>query len=145
MLDFSLKYKEENVLILEINNIDLKKISNLLAVIELNAKASRARVKLNRKLVEKLNDFSQDIEELKHEYKGDELNKHFADLITEKAVIDVTENRHLLMTLKNELNEYDKPLKEDDAIAHDILLDELERIGEENGLEEKQTKNGDDE
>ena len=145
MLDFSLKYKEDNKLILEIKNIDLKKVSDLLAVIELNAKASRARVKLNRKLADKLNDFAQDIEELKHEYKGEELNKHFADLIIEKAVIDVTENRHLLMTLKNELNEYDKPLKEDDAIAHDILLEELERIGEENGLEEKQTKNGDDE
>lgn len=130
---------------LEINNIDLKKVTDLLAVIELNAKASRARVKLNRKLAEKMNDFAQDIEELKHEYKGEELNKHFADLIIEKAVIDVTENRHLLMTLKNELEDYDKPLKEDDAIAHDILLDELERICDENGMEEKQTKNGDDE
>ena len=71
---FQLKYKEENKMYLEIMNIDLKKVTDLLAVVELNAKASRARVKLNRKLAEKLNDFAQDIEELKHEYEGDELN-----------------------------------------------------------------------
>ena len=128
-------------MILEISNIDLKKVTDLLAVVELNAKASRARVKLNRKLAEKLNDFAQDIEELKHEYEGAELNEHFAELIIEKAVVDVTENRHLLMTLKNELEEYDKPLKEDDAVAHDILLDKIERICEENGLEETNNNN----
>lgn len=132
-------------MIIEINNIDLKKVTDLLATVELNAKASRARVKLNRKLADKLNDFAQDIEELKHEYEGEELNEHFAELITEKAVIDVTETRHLLMTLKNELEEYDKPLKEDDAVAHDILLDELERICEENGLEETNKNEKDDE
>ena len=145
MLDFSLKYKEDNKLIIEISNIDLKKVTDLLASVELNAKASRARVKLNRKLADKLTDFAQDIEELKHEYEGDELNKHFAELITEKAVIDVTENRHLLVTLKNELEEYDKPLKEDDAVAHDILLDELERIRDENGLEETDKNEKDEE
>lgn len=119
-----------------IGNKHLKKTVEFLNELELSGKASRVRVKLNRRLQEKLQDFSSEFHQIKtkfdelktdENYESMQAELQFMDELTaEDAVVDMTEYAHLLPSLKDELEHYPHMLQGDNAVAHDLLLDALE-------------------
>lgn len=121
---------------LSIVNKNLKKTVEFLSDIELSGKSSRARVKLNDRLSEKLTDFSvefskmkQTFDELKETEQYEKLDNQIEqlnELTSEVSVVDMGEYEHLLGSLKTDLEDYPHVLKGDDAVAHDIVLDALE-------------------
>lgn len=130
---------------IEIQNTQLKMVSEFLSSMNLEAKSSRARVKLGKKVEERLMEFSQDVQELQKEYEGGELDSHFIELLSEKTYIDMGEYKDLMPHLEEALLEYNSPMQGDDAVAHDLLLDELLKFNEEHS-EASQTKiKGEDE
>src|SRR5699024_7467952 len=121
---------------LSIVNKALKKTVEFLNDIELSGKSSRARVKLNDRLSEKLTDFSVELRKMKqtldevkdteHYEKLDNQTKQLNELTSEVSIVDMGEYDHLLGSLKTDLEDYPHVLKGDDAVAHDIVLDALE-------------------
>lgn len=121
---------------LSIVNKDLKKTVEFLSGIELSGKSSRARVKLNDRLSEKLTDFSVEFSKMKQTFdelkdteqyeKLDKQIKQLNELTSEVSIVDMGEYEHLLGSLKTDLEDYPHVLKGDDAVAHDIVLDALE-------------------
>ena len=121
---------------LSIVNKDLKKTIEFLSDIELSGKSSRARVKLNDRLNEKLTDFSVEFSKMKQTFdelkdteqyeKLDNQIKQLNELTSEVSIVDMGEYEHLLGSLKTDLEDYPHVLKGDDAVAHDIVLDALE-------------------
>ena len=121
---------------LSIVNKNLKKTVEFLSGIELSGKSSRARVKLNDRLSEKLTDFSVEFSKLKETFdelkdteqyeKLDNQIEQLNELTSEVSVVDMGEYEHLLGSLKTDLEDYPHVLKGDDAVAHDIVLDALE-------------------
>ena len=121
---------------LSIVNKDLKKTVEFLSGIELSGKSSRARVKLNDRLSEKLTDFSVEFSKLKETFdelkdteqyeKLDNQIEQLNELTSEVSIVDMGEYEHLLGSLKTDLEDYPHVLKGDDAVAHDIVLDALE-------------------
>lgn len=85
-------------------------------------------------------EFSQDVNELKSKYEDDELNTHFVELLTESAYLDMSEYRESMKHLESALEEYSLPLQGDDAVAHDLLLDELEKFTEEQSGSDNENK-----
>ena len=121
---------------LSIVNKDLKKTVEFLSGTELSGKSSRARVKLNDRLSEKLTDFSVEFSKMKQTFdelkdteqyeKLDNQIKQLNELTSEVSIVDMGEYEHLLGSLKTDLEDYPHVLKGDDAVAHDIVLDALE-------------------
>src|SRR5699024_4732818 len=121
---------------LSIVNKNLKKTIEFLSGIELSGKSSRARVKLNDRLSEKLTDFSVEFSKMKETFdelkdteqyeKLDNQIKQLNELTSEESIVDMGEYEHLLGSLKTDLEDYPHVLKGDDAVAHDIVLDALE-------------------
>ena len=121
---------------LSIVNKNLKKTVEFLSGIELSGKSSRARVKLNDRLNEKLTDFSVEFSKLKETFdelketeqyeKLDNQIEQLNELTSEVSIVDMGEYEHLLGSLKTDLEDYPHVLKGDDAVAHDIVLDALE-------------------
>lgn len=121
---------------LSIVNKDLKKTVEFLSGIELSGKSSRARVKLNDRLSEKLTDFSVEFSKMKQTFdelkdteqyeKLDNQIEQLNELTSEVSIVDMGEYEHLLSSLKTDLEDYPHVLKGDDAVAHDIVLDALE-------------------
>ena len=121
---------------LSIVNKDLKKTVDFLSGIELSGKSSRARVKLNDRLSEKLTDFSVEFSKMKQTFdelkdteqyeKLDNQIEQLNELTSEVSIVDMGEYEHLLGSLKTDLEDYPHVLKGDDAVAHDIVLDALE-------------------
>ena len=135
---------------LSIVNKDLKKTVEFLNGIELSGKSSRARVKLNDRLSEKLTDFSVEFSKMKQTFdelkdteqyeKLDNQIKQLNELTSEVSVVDMGEYEHLLGSLKTDLEDYPHVLKGDDAVAHDIVLDALEgnNVTQIDGVEDAQ-------
>ena len=121
---------------LSIVNKDLKKTVEFLSDIELSGRSSRARVKLNDRLSEKLTDFSVEFSKMKQTFdelkdteqyeKLDNQIEQLNELTSEVSIVDMGEYEHLLGSLKTDLEDYPHVLKGDDAVAHDIVLDALE-------------------
>ena len=121
---------------ISIVNKNLKKTVEFLSGIELSGKSSRARVKLNDRLSEKLTDFSVEFSKMKQTFdelkdteqyeKLDNQIEQLNELTSEVSIVDMGEYEHLLGSLKTDLEDYPHVLKGDDAVAHDIVLDALE-------------------
>ncbi|WP_026859345.1 hypothetical protein [Jeotgalicoccus psychrophilus] len=123
---------------ISVENKHVKKVVEFLEglVVSDSPKASRARVKLQNRLQEKLNEFSieymklnGELEELKkkEDYKGCEtILKHMQELQNEISVVVLTEYAHMMPTLKEVLENYSHTLEGNNAVAHDLLLDALE-------------------
>lgn len=116
---------------LEFKNLFLKSISEFLYELNLAGKASRARQKLNKRIVDKLTEFSQDFEELKHDLSDDDLAKAQVELAKETAIVDVSEYKNLMEHLYDVLINYGYELSGQKAESYDLLLDELEKYIEE--------------
>jgi|SRR5699024_3516993 len=130
---------------LEFSNLKLKAISDFLYSLELTGRFSRARQKLNKAVVEKLNEFSNDFMELEHDLSGDELTKAKLELASETAVVDVSEYESIMNHLYASLTDYDKELSGEDAESYDLILDELEKyIEEPTEVPENENKGGDE-
>lgn len=135
---------------LSIVNKDLKKTVEFLSGIELSGKSSRARVKLNDRLSEKLTDFSVEFSKMKQTFdelkdteqyeKLDNQIEQLNELTSEVSIVDMGEYEHLLGSLKTDLEDYPHVLKGDDAVAHDIVLDALEgnNVTQIDGVEDAQ-------
>lgn len=135
---------------LSIVNKDLKKTVEFLSDIELSGKSSRARVKLNDRLSEKLTDFSVEFSKMKQTFdelkdteqyeKLDSQIEQLNELTSEVSIVDMGEYEHLLGSLKTDLEDYPHVLKGDDAVAHDIVLDALEgnNVTQIDGVEDAQ-------
>lgn len=130
---------------LEFINLKLKAVSEFLYSLELKGRDSRARQKLNKSIVEKLNEFSNDFKELEHDLTGDELSKAKLELATEVAVIDVSQYERIMQQLYTTLVDYDKNLSGEDADSYDLILDEFEKYIEEQTEVSQTTNQGDDE
>ena len=148
---------------LEILNGILYATAEYLPNLKLNGRSNRARQRLLKKVVEKFQELQSDAQELKIEHPDnlEKQNEEFVELYKEKAILDMTENKHLLPSLYEALLDYpyeisverinDKP---SDASVHDYIIDVLEEainddeksMDTEDPAEENQTiKNGDDE
>lgn len=108
---------------LEIPNIHLKKVAEFLPTIELAGRASRGKVKFLDKVAVKLQEFSTDFNEIKEgDSDEDKKNDEIIELVRENAVINMDEYPHLLNTFFDALENYEVALKDDDAVAYDVLL-----------------------
>lgn len=127
------------------SNLKLKAISDFLYSLELTGRFSRARQKLNKAVVEKLNEFSNDFMELEYDLSGDELTKAKLELASEVAIVDVSEYEGIMNRLYAALIDYDKELSGEDADSYDLILDELEKYIEEPTEASGNENKGDDE
>lgn len=108
---------------LEIPNIHLKKVAEFLPTIELAGRASRGKVKFLDKVAVKLQEFSTDFNEIKEgDSDEDKKNDEIIELVRENAVINMDEYPHLINTFFDALENYEVALKDEDAIAYDVLL-----------------------
>lgn len=139
------KRKEDEYMKLEFINLKLKSVSDFLYSLELKGRDSRARQKLNKAVVEKLNEFSNDFMELEHDLSGDELTKAKLELASEVAVVDVSEYEGIMNRLYAALINYDKEISGEDADSYDLILDELEKYIEEPTEAPENENKGDDE
>ena len=120
---------------LEILNGTLYAIAEYLPNITLNGRANRARQRLLKKVVEKFQELQEDAQELKAEYPDDvdKQNEGFVELYKEKAILDMSENEHLMPSLYDALLDYPHEISVErvrgnpsDASIHDYLIDVLE-------------------
>ena len=108
---------------LEIPNIHLKKVAEFLPTIELAGRASRGKVKFLDKVATKLQEFSTDFNEIKEKkLDEDKKNDEIIELVKENAVISVDEYPQLMNAFFDALENYEVSLKDDDAVAYDVLL-----------------------
>ena len=126
---------------LEILNGTLYAIAEYLPNLKLNGRANRARQRLLKKVVEKFQELQSDAQELKSEYpdNAEKQNEVFVDLYKEKAILDMTENEHLMPSLYDALLDYPHEISVErsngnpsDASIHDYLIDVLEEVVESN-------------
>lgn len=120
---------------LEILNGTLYAIAEYLPNLKLNGRANRARQRLLKKVVEKFQELQSDAQQLKSEYPDDvaKQNEGFVELYKEKAILDMTENEHLMPSLYDTLLDYPYEISVEringnpsDASIHDYLIDVLE-------------------
>ena len=120
---------------LEILNGTLYAIAEYLPNLTLNGRANRARQRLLKKVVEKFQELQSDAQELKSEYPddADKQNAGFVELYKENAILDMTENEHLMPALYDALLDYPHEISVErnngnpsDASIHDYLIDVLE-------------------
>ena len=122
---------------LEMLNGTLYAIAEYLPSLKLNGRANRARQRLLKKVVEKFQDLQSDAQELKAEYPDntEKQNEGFVELYKENAILDMTENEHLMPSLYNALLDYPHEISIErnngnpsDASIHDYLIDVLEEV-----------------
>src|SRR5699024_4871324 len=120
---------------LEILNGTLYAIAEYLPNLTLNGRANRARQRLLKKVVEKFQELQSDAQELKTEHPddADKQNEGFVELYKENAILDMTENEHLMPSLYDALLDYPHEISVErvngnpsDASIHDYLIDVLE-------------------
>ena len=112
---------------IKIVNMHLKKVAEFIASLELSGKASRGKVKFGDVLGAKLQEFSKDFNEIQQSDKDEsERNDEIIELVKEESVIVLDEYEHLVKAFTESLDEYDKTLKGDDAIAYDVLMTAFE-------------------
>ena len=120
---------------LEILNGTLYSIADYLPNLKLNGRANRARQRLLKKVVEKFQELQEDAQELKSEYPDstEKQNEGFVELYKENAILDMTENEHLMPSLYDALLDYPHEISVErvngnpsDASIHDYLIDVLE-------------------
>lgn len=120
---------------LEMLNGTLYAIAEYLPNLKLNGRANRARQRLLKKVVEKFQELQSDAQELKTEYPDntDKQNEGFVELYKENAILDMTENEHLMPSLYDALLDYPHEISVEringnpsDASIHDYLIDVLE-------------------
>ena len=108
---------------LEIPNIHLKKVAEFLPTIELAGRASRGKVKFLEKVAAKLQEFSTDFNEIKEgDSDEDKKNVEIIELVKENAVISMDEYPQLMNAFFDALENYEVALKDEDAVAYDVLL-----------------------
>ena len=108
---------------LEIQNIHLKKVVEFLPTIELAGRASRGKVKFLDKVAAKLQEFSTDFNEIKEgDSDEDKKNDEIIELVKENAVISMDEYPQLMNAFFDALENYEVALKDEDAVAYDVLL-----------------------
>lgn len=126
---------------LEILNGTLYAIAEYLPNLKLNGRANRARQRLLKKVVEKFQEMQEDAQELKSEYpdNAEKQNEGFVELYKENAILDMTENEHLMPSLYDALLDYPHEISVErnngnpsDASIHDYLIDVLEEVIESN-------------
>ncbi|MDI6553088.1 hypothetical protein [Leuconostoc falkenbergense] len=126
---------------MNVKKIDLVPFYGFLSGVSLVGAASRARTKLNKSIMAAINELQDDEKALAEENNGtvdenggvnfdepeDKLSfvKAQADLRDEKVIINETVKEQFA-SLRNALEQYDKELKDDDAVIYDKLLDVLE-------------------
>ncbi len=141
---------------LKIKNRYIIAVSNLLNEIKLKNQASRGRNKLIDRLVEKNQDFQEDLTEIRKDYfqvgedgnlkvkdghilfkedvteeDKEELNKRVDELQDEIFEIAFVEHSKKYEALFDALNNLDDDLSGEKAIAYDVLLDAYEENEEE--------------
>lgn len=126
---------------MNIKKIDLVPFYRFLSGVSLVGSASRARTKLNKSIVAAINELQDDEKALAEEnngtvddngkvdFKKAEDNLAFAkahtDLLDEKVIINEAVKEQFAR-LRNALEQYDKELKDNEAVIYDKLLDVLE-------------------
>ena len=119
--------KGDKYMKIKIVNMHLKKVAEFIASLELSGKASRGKVKFGDVLGAKLQEFSKDFNEIQQSDKDEsERNDEIIELVKEESVIVLDEYEHLVKAFTESLDEYDKTLKGDDAIAYDVLMTAFE-------------------
>ena len=125
---------------LEILNGTLYAVAEYLPKLKLNGRSNRARQRLLKKVVEKFQELQSDAQELKAEYPddADKQNEGFVELYKENAILDMTENEHLIPSLYDALLDYPHEINVErtngnpsDASIHDYLIDVLEAANNE--------------
>lgn len=120
---------------LKILNGTLYAIAEYLPKLTLNGRANRARQRMLKKVVEKFQELQEDAQELKTEYpdNSEKQNEGFVELYKEDAILDMTENEHLMPSLYDALLDYPHEISVEknngnpsDASIHDYLIDVLE-------------------
>lgn len=126
---------------MNIKKNDLVPFYGFLSGVSLVGAASRARTKLNKSLISAINELQDDEKALAEENNGtvddngnvkfkkpeDNLafSKAHADLLDEKVIINETVKEQFAR-LRNALEQYDKELRDNEAVVYDKLLDVLE-------------------
>lgn len=126
---------------MNIKKIDLVPFYGFLSGVSLVGAASRARTKLNKSILAAINELQDDEKALAEENNGtvdenggvnfekpeDKLAfvKAQAELRDEKVIINETVKEQFAR-LRNALEQYDKELKDNEAVFYDKLLDALE-------------------
>jgi hypothetical protein len=139
-------------MLLNLKNKQLVSIINFLNKLELKTKESRSRSKLSNLFTEKLEELQKDEKELLIRFsKKDEdgnpvmIGQNYdipqetenewieerTALLNETISVDCSELKVHTERLTSVLNDLDMILKDEDAIAYDVLLDQLEKEGDE--------------
>lgn len=139
-------------MLLNLKNKQLVSIINFLNKLELKTKESRSRSKLSNLFTEKLEELQRDEKDLLVRFsnkdgEGDpvmigqnydipqetenEWIEERTALLNETISVDCSELKVHTERLTSVLNELDMILKDEDAIAYDVLLDQLEKEGDE--------------
>lgn len=139
-------------MLLNLKNKQLVSIINFLNKLELKTKESRSRSKLSNLFTEKLEELQKDEKELlvRFSKKDDDGNpvmigqnydipqdtenewiEERTALLNETISVDCSELKVHTERLTSVLIDLDMILKDEDAIAYDILLDQLEKEGDE--------------
>lgn len=139
-------------MLLNLKNKQLVSIINFLNKLELKTKESRSRSKLSNLFTEKLEELQRDEKDLlvRFSKKDDNGNpvmigqnydipqetenewiEERTALLNETISVDCSELKVHTERLTSVLNELDMILKDEDAIAYDILLEQLEKEGDE--------------
>lgn len=139
-------------MLLNLKNRQLVSTINFLTKLELKTKESRSRSKVVNLLTEKLEELQKDEKELLVRYATkDEDDKPVmtgqsydipkevenewieerTELLNESTSIDCSAYKVHVDRLVESLNNLDMNLKDEDAFAYDLLLDQLEKEGDE--------------
>ena len=134
--------------ILNFKNNQLEAMVNMLSNLSISGKASRGRSKLKEKLIDKLKEYNDEIEEArdpffvkdkegkrqvennKYVFKNDKDKKELVNALDEiggeQASVEFTEYFEKFKALYESLDNYDHDLAGKDADCYDLLMDELE-------------------
>lgn len=148
---------------LKIQNQFLSQVYSFLNEVELAGKASRGRSQLMKRLQEKFKEYVDDMNEIKKDYfltennelvvddhgehtwlphtsESDKalLNHELEEIGEEVASISFTEYSNKYEALFKALEDYDQPLKGEQANAYDLLLDAYENNQEKKEVEENE-------
>ena len=139
-------------MLLNLKNKQLVSIINFLNKLELKTKESRSRSKLSNLFTEKLEELQRDEKELlvRFSKKGEDGNpvmigqnydipqetenewiEERTALLNETISVDCSELKVHTERLTSVLIDLDMILKDEDAIAYDVLLEQLEKEGDE--------------
>lgn len=125
-------------MIIKTKNNVLTALTEYLQKVTVRGKAIRGKQKLLQKMVEKYQEFMQNIEEIKKEFENEEeRNAQFGELLNEEVRIDMTEYPSHVKALFENMDDYPHEVGKKDEVVHSLLTDVLE--------EAINNKNGDDE